>query len=202
MGFIWSSWPLICRVQFSKFGLIAPSLVFRIINLTIPSFLYEWSWYIFSREQSQKELYKKHHDTAEGRIRVWLGLRQIMNATDRLLLETRDLANELKTGIHMVQNTNTTFYMYCIFVPRFWLFHICFLVCQICIFIFRIFQYPSTLLPHITNKILPMLIINLELAKLLEYIIFFFVVFILLLEYTGVDNLQEILWNVDLWTLT
>lgn len=130
---------------------------------------------------------------------MWLGLRQIMNATDRLLLETRDLANKLKTGIHMVQNTNTTFYMYFIFVPIFWSFHICFLVCQICIFIFRIFQYPSMLLPHITKKILPMIIINL-LAKLLEYIFFF--VFILLLEYTGVDNLQEILSNVDLWTLT
>eukprot|EP00268_Persea_americana_P037466 TRINITY_DN370_c0_g1_i4.p1 TRINITY_DN370_c0_g1~~TRINITY_DN370_c0_g1_i4.p1 ORF type:complete len:468 (+),score=81.96 TRINITY_DN370_c0_g1_i4:75-1478(+) len=61
-------------------------------------------WGIHSTDyciQSQKELFKKHHDTAEGRIRVWLGLRQIMNATDRLLLETRDLANKLKTGIHM-----------------------------------------------------------------------------------------------------
>ncbi|XP_021745539.1 uncharacterized protein LOC110711467 [Chenopodium quinoa] len=51
--------------------------------------------------QSQKELYEKHHDTAEGRIRVWLGIRQILNSTDRLLLETRDLARELNTGIHM-----------------------------------------------------------------------------------------------------
>uniref|UniRef100_A0A5B7BFY9 Amidohydrolase-related domain-containing protein n=2 Tax=Davidia involucrata TaxID=16924 RepID=A0A5B7BFY9_DAVIN len=51
--------------------------------------------------QSQKELYKKHHDTADGRIRIWLGVRQIMNSTDRLLLETRDTAEELKTGIHM-----------------------------------------------------------------------------------------------------
>ncbi|XP_058093056.1 uncharacterized protein LOC131239385 isoform X3 [Magnolia sinica] len=52
--------------------------------------------------QSQKDLYKKHHDTADGRIRVWFGLRQIMNATDRLLLETRDVAKELNTGIHMI----------------------------------------------------------------------------------------------------
>ncbi|KAJ9709922.1 hypothetical protein PVL29_001416 [Vitis rotundifolia] len=51
--------------------------------------------------QSQKELYEKHHDTADGRIRIWLGIRQIMNATDRLLLKTRDVAKELKTGIHM-----------------------------------------------------------------------------------------------------
>ncbi|XP_061991768.1 uncharacterized protein LOC133709856 isoform X2 [Rosa rugosa] len=51
--------------------------------------------------QSQKELYKKHHNTGDGRIRVWLGIRQIMNATDGLLLATRDIAKELKTGIHM-----------------------------------------------------------------------------------------------------
>ncbi|CAM0957705.1 unnamed protein product [Alopecurus aequalis] len=51
--------------------------------------------------QSQKDLYGKHHNTADGRIRIWFGLRQIMNATDRLLLETRDAAQELNTGIHM-----------------------------------------------------------------------------------------------------
>ncbi|KAM7503044.1 hypothetical protein LguiB_001948 [Lonicera macranthoides] len=62
------------------------------------------SWAIRTTQdciQSQKELYKKHHDTADGRIRIWLGIRQIMNATDQLLLETRDAAEELKTGIHM-----------------------------------------------------------------------------------------------------
>ena len=52
--------------------------------------------------QSQKEQYEKHHNTADGRIRIWFGLRQIMNATDRLLLETRDVAQKLNTGIHMV----------------------------------------------------------------------------------------------------
>ncbi|KAM6562621.1 hypothetical protein CsatB_022619 [Cannabis sativa] len=51
--------------------------------------------------QAQKELYAKHHNTADGRIRVWFGIRQIMNSTDRLLLETRDAAKELETGIHM-----------------------------------------------------------------------------------------------------
>ncbi|XP_022887676.1 uncharacterized protein LOC111403407 [Olea europaea var. sylvestris] len=51
--------------------------------------------------QSQKELYKKHHNTADGRIRVWFGIRQIMNSTDDLLNGTRDAAEELKTGIHM-----------------------------------------------------------------------------------------------------
>ncbi|KAJ4825169.1 hypothetical protein Tsubulata_035397 [Turnera subulata] len=57
--------------------------------------------FVLSRVQSQKELYDKYNNTADGRIRVWLGIRQIMNSTDRLLLETRDLATELNTGIHM-----------------------------------------------------------------------------------------------------
>lgn len=51
--------------------------------------------------QSQIELYKKHHNTADGRIKIWFGIRQIMNATDRLLTETKEMAEELKTGIHM-----------------------------------------------------------------------------------------------------
>ncbi|GAV90966.1 Amidohydro_1 domain-containing protein [Cephalotus follicularis] len=62
------------------------------------------SWAVLTADdciQSQKELYKKHHKTADGRIRVWLGIRQIMNSSDRLLLETRDAARELETGIHM-----------------------------------------------------------------------------------------------------
>nr|GMD95259.1 5-methylthioadenosine/S-adenosylhomocysteine deaminase-like isoform X1 [Ipomoea batatas] len=51
--------------------------------------------------QSQTDLYKKHHNTADGRIKVWFGIRQIMNATDNLLIKTRDMAKELETGIHM-----------------------------------------------------------------------------------------------------
>ncbi|XP_076885629.1 uncharacterized protein LOC143535193 [Bidens hawaiensis] len=62
------------------------------------------SWAIRSADeciQSQKELHKKHNNTADGRIRIWLGIRQIMNSTDQLLLQTRDAAKELQTGIHM-----------------------------------------------------------------------------------------------------
>jgi len=52
--------------------------------------------------QSQKDNYDKYHNTAHGRIRIWFGIRQIMNSTPRLLIETRDAATQLKTGIHMV----------------------------------------------------------------------------------------------------
>lgn len=62
--------------------------------------------------QSQKDLYKKHHNTADGRIRIWFGLRQIMNSTDRLLTETRDAAKELNTGIHMVRSRSIFLFLF------------------------------------------------------------------------------------------
>ncbi|KAK8467260.1 hypothetical protein PHAVU_007G001000 [Phaseolus vulgaris] len=51
--------------------------------------------------QSQKDNYDKYHNTSEGRIRIWFGIRQIMNSTPHLLIQTRDAAAQLKTGIHM-----------------------------------------------------------------------------------------------------
>ncbi|GLJ45651.1 hypothetical protein SUGI_0960910 [Cryptomeria japonica] len=51
--------------------------------------------------QIQEELYKNLHNTADGRIKVWFGVRQIMNATDDLLLLTKEFADKLNTGIHM-----------------------------------------------------------------------------------------------------
>uniref|UniRef100_A0A7N0TNF7 Amidohydrolase-related domain-containing protein n=1 Tax=Kalanchoe fedtschenkoi TaxID=63787 RepID=A0A7N0TNF7_KALFE len=51
--------------------------------------------------KSQKDLYKEYNNSADGRIRIWLGIRQIMNSTDDLLLATRDAAKDLCTGIHM-----------------------------------------------------------------------------------------------------
>ncbi|EFJ04925.1 hypothetical protein SELMODRAFT_431949 [Selaginella moellendorffii] len=50
---------------------------------------------------AQEELYKSLNGSAGGRIRVWFGLRQIMNATDALLLRTKEAADKYNTGIHM-----------------------------------------------------------------------------------------------------
>lgn len=49
----------------------------------------------------QEDLYDKYNGTADGRIRCWFGLRQILNATDDLLKRTKASADRLKTGIHM-----------------------------------------------------------------------------------------------------
>lgn len=54
------------------------------------------------RSQAQEELFENLNGSAEGRIRIWFGLRQILNATDPLLLETKAAADKHKTGIHMV----------------------------------------------------------------------------------------------------
>lgn len=49
----------------------------------------------------QHSLYQKFNNSAEGRVKVWLGLRTIFNCSDELIVKTKQLADELKTGIHM-----------------------------------------------------------------------------------------------------
>ena len=63
----------------------------------------------------QIEMYNKHNNTSQGRIRVWFSIRTIFNATDKLLTQTKALvfsvvffflpiklkADEKKVGIHM-----------------------------------------------------------------------------------------------------
>lgn len=49
----------------------------------------------------QLEDIKRFHRTADGRIEVWFGIRTIFNATDELLLRTKELADRYQVGIHM-----------------------------------------------------------------------------------------------------
>lgn len=44
---------------------------------------------------------EKYHNTADGRVQVWFGLRTIFNNTDELLLRTKELADKYGVGIHM-----------------------------------------------------------------------------------------------------
>lgn len=50
---------------------------------------------------SQTETYKKYNGGLDGRLKVFLGVRQLTTTTDELLYRTRDTAKELNTGIHM-----------------------------------------------------------------------------------------------------
>jgi 5-methylthioadenosine/S-adenosylhomocysteine deaminase len=45
--------------------------------------------------------YEKWNGKANGRIRIWFGLRTIFNNSDELILHTKELADQYKVGIHM-----------------------------------------------------------------------------------------------------
>lgn len=44
---------------------------------------------------------KKFNDTADGRVKVWFGLRTIFNDTDDLIVRTKQLADQYHVGVHM-----------------------------------------------------------------------------------------------------
>lgn len=44
---------------------------------------------------------EKYHNTSDGRVQVWFGLRTIFNNTDELCVRTKELADRYGTGIHM-----------------------------------------------------------------------------------------------------
>lgn len=49
----------------------------------------------------QEELFHKYNNTADGRIKVWFGLRTIFNCSDELIKATKEMADKYNTGIHM-----------------------------------------------------------------------------------------------------
>ncbi|MFO7850776.1 MAG: amidohydrolase, partial [Spirochaetia bacterium] len=50
---------------------------------------------------TQVENYESWNGKADGRIRVWFGLRTIFNNSDELIVETKKLADHYKAGVHM-----------------------------------------------------------------------------------------------------
>lgn len=51
-------------------------------------------------EQQVADL-ERFHNTADGRVQVWFGLRTIFNNTDDLIIRTKELADKYGVGIHM-----------------------------------------------------------------------------------------------------
>lgn len=60
-------------------------------------------WQKTTEEEIDKQVedLKKYHNTADGRVQVWFGLRTIFNNTDKLILRTKELADYYHVGIHM-----------------------------------------------------------------------------------------------------
>lgn len=61
------------------------------------------NWQRSTREELDRQIedIKNFHKTADGRVEVWFGVRTIFNATDDLLLRTKELADKYQVGIHM-----------------------------------------------------------------------------------------------------
>lgn len=51
--------------------------------------------------EAQEADIKRLHNTADGRVKVWFGLRTIFNATDDLIVKTKALADQYGVGVHM-----------------------------------------------------------------------------------------------------
>jgi 5-methylthioadenosine/S-adenosylhomocysteine deaminase len=60
-------------------------------------------WQLSTDEELERQVadLEKYHNTADGRIQVWFGLRTIFNNTDELCIRTKELADKYGVGIHM-----------------------------------------------------------------------------------------------------
>ena len=47
-----------------------------------------------------KDLYNAYHGKGNGRLQIWLGLREIMTCSPELMRETAETASQYHTGIH------------------------------------------------------------------------------------------------------
>ena len=60
-------------------------------------------WQKTADEELEEQLasFERFHNTADGRVQVWFGLRTIFNNTDDLIVRTKALADERGVGVHM-----------------------------------------------------------------------------------------------------
>lgn len=60
-------------------------------------------WQKTTREELdiQEETIKNIHNSADGRIKGWFGIRTIFNASDELIIRTKELADKYGVGVHM-----------------------------------------------------------------------------------------------------
>lgn len=60
-------------------------------------------WQRTMEEELSKQLedLEAFHNTANGRVQVWFGLRTIYNNTDELIVRTKELADKHQVGVHM-----------------------------------------------------------------------------------------------------
>ena len=60
-----------------------------------------WNRTMQQELDQQVEDLERFHNTADGRVQVWFGLRTIFNDTDEICVKTKELADKYGVGIHM-----------------------------------------------------------------------------------------------------
>lgn len=60
-----------------------------------------WQKTLQQEIEIQEENIKKFHNTADGRVKVWFGIRTIFNASDNLIIRSKELADKYDVGVHM-----------------------------------------------------------------------------------------------------
>lgn len=60
-----------------------------------------WQRTLQQEIETQEENIKKFHNTADERIKVWLGIRTIFNASDNFIIRSKELADKYDVGVHM-----------------------------------------------------------------------------------------------------
>lgn len=60
-------------------------------------------WQLTMEQELEQQVVdlEQYHNTADGRVQVWFGLRTIFNNTDELCVRTKELADKYGVGIHM-----------------------------------------------------------------------------------------------------
>lgn len=60
-------------------------------------------WQKTTEEELDQQLddLRRFHNTADGRVQIWFGLRTIFNNTDDLIIRTKELADKYGVGVHM-----------------------------------------------------------------------------------------------------
>ncbi len=51
--------------------------------------------------ETQEDNLKRFHNSADGRVQVWFGLRTLFNNSDDLIVRTKELADQYGVGVHM-----------------------------------------------------------------------------------------------------
>lgn len=61
------------------------------------------NWQRTADQEIERQIadYEKYHNTADGRIDVWFGLRTLFNCSDELCLKTKEIADKYGVGINM-----------------------------------------------------------------------------------------------------